>query len=323
MKKWFSCLSAVLALVASLGAAPASAQDYPARPVSLVVGFAPGGNADIVARLVAQRLGDALGQQVVVENRGGAGGMLASENVARSAPDGYRLLLVSGAFPAQAAVLPRLPFDPVRDFTPVSMLIAYPLVVSVPADSPFRTLDDLVKHARANPRKLNYPSPGNGSLFHLATEFFGSVAGVEMTHVPFKGGSQPMTELLAGRLDVMFDTLSVVQPQFQAGKLRALAVTSPRRMPQLPAVPTVAESFPGYEAGSFLAIAGPAGMPPAVVERLNGAVRRVLNQPDVRQRFTELGGEGVGGSPADMAAQITTAIDRWKAIVRARDIKAE
>ncbi|HYF21479.1 MAG TPA: tripartite tricarboxylate transporter substrate binding protein [Ramlibacter sp.] len=304
-------------------AAPGHAQDYPARPVTLVVGFAPGGNADIVARLVAQHLGTALGQQVVVENRGGAGGMLASEQVAKAPADGYRLLLVSGAFPTQAAVMPKLPFDPVKDFTPVSMVISYPLVVTVQSESPFRTLDELVRHAKANPRKLNYPSPGNGSLFHLATEVFGATAGLEMTHVPFKGGSQPLTELLAGRLDVMFDTLSVVQPQLQAGKLRALAVTSPRRMQQLPNVPAVAETVPGYEAGSFLAIAGPAGLPPPVVERLNAAVRRVVALPDVRQRFTDLGGEPVAGSPQEMATHVATAIDRWKAIVKARDIKPE
>jgi tripartite-type tricarboxylate transporter receptor subunit TctC len=314
-------LAAAVAAVAPLS--PASAQDYPNKPVTLVVGFAPGGNADIVARLVAQRLSDGLGQQVVVDNRGGAGGLLASDFVAKSAPDGYRLLLMSGAFPTQAAVLPKLPFDPVKDFSPVSMLISYPLVVTVNADSPFKTLDDLVRFARANPRKLNYPSPGNGSLFHLATEVFSAGAGIEMTHVPFKGGSQQLGELLAGRLDVMFDTLSVVQPQLRAGKLRALAVTSPKRMQQLPQVPAVAETFAGYDAGSFLAVAGPAGLPPAIVERLNAAIRKVVDQPDVKQRFTELGGEPMAGTPAEMASHVNAAIEKWKAVAKARDIKGE
>jgi tripartite-type tricarboxylate transporter receptor subunit TctC len=322
MKRFFALvLAAAFAAVAPLS--PASAQDYPNKPVTLVVGFAPGGNADIVARLVAQRLSDGLGQQVVVDNRGGAGGLLASDFVAKSAPDGYRLLLVSGAFPTQAAVLPKLPFDPVKDFSPVSMLISYPLVVTVNADSPFKTLDDLVRFARANPRKLNYPSPGNGSLFHLATEVFSAGAGIEMTHVPFKGGSQQLGELLAGRLDVMFDTLSVVQPQLRAGKLRALAVTSPKRMQQLPQVPAVAETFAGYDAGSFLAVAGPAGLPPAIVERLNAAIRKVVDQPDVKQRFTELGGEPMAGTPAEMASHVNAAIEKWKAVAKARDIKGE
>jgi tripartite-type tricarboxylate transporter receptor subunit TctC len=322
MKRFLALvLAAAFAAVAPLS--PASAQDYPNKPVTLVVGFAPGGNADIVARLVAQRLSDGLGQQVVVDNRGGAGGLLASDFVAKSAPDGYRLLLVSGAFPTQAAVLPKLPFDPVKDFSPVSMLISYPLVVTVNADSPFKTLDDLVRFARANPRKLNYPSPGNGSLFHLATEVFSAGAGIEMTHVPFKGGSQQLGELLAGRLDVMFDTLSVVQPQLRAGKLRALAVTSPKRMQQLPQVPAVAETFAGYDAGSFLAVAGPAGLPPAIVERLNAAIRKVVDQPDVKQRFTELGGEPMAGTPAEMASHVNAAIEKWKAVAKARDIKGE
>jgi tripartite-type tricarboxylate transporter receptor subunit TctC len=322
MKRFFALvLATAVAAVAPLS--PASAQDYPNKPVTLVVGFAPGGNADIVARLVAQRLSDGLGQQVVVDNRGGAGGLLASDFVAKSAPDGYRLLLMSGAFPTQAAVLPKLPFDPVKDFSPVSMLISYPLVVTVNADSPFKTLDDLVRFARANPRKLNYPSPGNGSLFHLATEVFSAGAGIEMTHVPFKGGSQQLGELLAGRLDVMFDTLSVVQPQLRAGKLRALAVTSPKRMQQLPQVPAVAETFAGYDAGSFLAVAGPAGLPPAIVERLNAAIRKVVDQPDVKQRFTELGGEPMAGTPAEMASHVNAAIEKWKAVAKARDIKGE
>ncbi|MFC0385170.1 tripartite tricarboxylate transporter substrate binding protein [Muricoccus vinaceus] len=314
-------------LLAGLGGlsagAPALAQDYPARPVTLVVGFAPGGNADLVARLVAQQLGEMLGQTVLVENRGGAGGLLASENVARAAPDGYRLLLVSGAFPTQAATLPRLPFDPERDFTPVSMLVSYPLVVVVPSASPVQSLDGLLREARNRPRQLTYPSPGNGSLFHLAVEVFETLAGIEMTHVPFRGGSQQLNEILAGRLDVMFDTFSVVQPQLRAGTLRALAVTSAARMPQLPDVPAVAETFPGYEANSFLGVAGPAGMLPAVVGRLNAAIRQVLEQPGIRARLGELGGEPVGGTPGEMGTRISAEISRWRTVARARGIQAE
>ncbi len=323
MRRTFALWPAAAAAAWALAARPLMAQGYPARPITLVVGFAPGGNADIVARLVAQHLSTQLGQQVVVENRGGAGGMLASENVAKSAPDGHRLLLVSGAFPTQAAVLPKLPFDPVKDFSPVSMLLSYPLVVTVPAASPLRSLRDLVQAARAQPGKLNYPSPGNGSLFHLATEVFCATAGIQMTHVPFRGGSQPLTELLAGRLDVMFDTYSVVQAQLEAGRLRALAVTAPARMPQLPGVPTVAETFSGYEAGSFLGIAAPAGVPAAVVERLNTAIRRTVEQPEVSQRFVDLGGQPIAGTPAAMGAQLAAAIERWTTIVRARDIKPD
>lgn len=315
----------LLALFASalLIQAPAIAQGYPNKPITLVVGFGPGGNADIVARMVAQKLSESLGQPVIVENRGGAGGLLANDSVAKAPPDGYRLSLISGAFTAQAAALPKLPFDPQKDFAWVSTLISYPLVVVVPTESPYKTLEDLIKFAQANPRKLNYPSPGNGSLFHLATEVFSSAAGIEMTHVPFRGGAQQLTELLGGRLDVMFDTLSVVQPQLKAGKLRALAVTSTKRMPQLPTVPTVSERVPGYEASSFLGIAGPASMPEPIVQQLNKAIVSVGANPELKQRFSELGGEAWTGSPADMSNYIMASTLKWKAIVRAKDIKAD
>jgi tripartite-type tricarboxylate transporter receptor subunit TctC len=302
---------------------PAFAQGYPTKPITLVVGFGPGGNADIVARIVAQKMTDTLGQPIVVENRGGAGGLLANDSVAKAPPDGYRLSLISGAFTAQAAALPKLPFDPQKDFTWVSTLISYPLVVVVPAESPHKTLDDLIKFAQANPKKLNYPSPGNGSLFHLATEVFSSAAGIEMTHVPFRGGAQQLTELLGGRLDVMFDTLAVVQPQLKVGKLRALAVTSTKRMPQLPGVPAVAEKIPGYEASSFLGIAGPAAMPETIVQLLNKTTASVLANPELKQRFAELGGDAWAGTPAEMGNYIMTSTLKWKTIVRAKDIKAD
>lgn len=321
MKKTFKLLAIFVGMMITL--ASAFAQGYPNKPITLVVGFGPGGNADIVARIVAQKMADNLGQQVVVENRGGAGGLLGNDSVAKAPPDGYRLSLISGAFTAQAAALPKLPFDPQKDFTWVSTLISYPLIVVVPAESPHKTLDDLIKFAQANPKKLNYPSPGNGSLFHLATEVFSSAAGIEMTHVPFRGGAQQLTELLGGRLDVMFDTLSVVQPQLKAGKLRALAVTSTKRMPQLPDVPVVAEKIPGYEASSFLGIAGPAAMPDSIVQQLNRTIASVVANQEIKQRFTELGGEAWAGTPAEMGNYIMTNTAKWRTIVRAKDIKAD
>ena len=321
MKKIFRRMAILVSTLLMLS--PAFAQGYPAKPITLVVGFGPGGNADIVARIVAQKMTDTLGQPIVVENRGGAGGLLANDSVAKAPPDGYRLSLISGAFTAQAAALPKLPFDPQKDFTWVSTLISYPLVVVVPAESPHKTLDDMIKFAQANPKKLNYPSPGNGSLFHLATEVFSSAAGIEMTHVPFRGGAQQLTELLGGRLDVMFDTLAVVQPQLKAGKLRALAVTSTKRMPQLPGVPAVAEKIPGYEASSFLGIAGPAAMPETIVQLLNKATASVLANPELKQRFAELGGDAWAGTPAEMGNYIMTSTLKWKTMVRAKDIKAD
>ena len=298
-----------------------SAQDFPNKPINLVVGFGPGGNADIVARLLAQKMSENLGQPVLVENKGGAGGLLANELVAKAPPDGYRLSLVSGAFPTQAAVMSKLSFDPMNDFSWISTVISYPLVVVVNSDSSIMNLQDLIKYAKDNPRKLNYPSPGNGSLFHLATEYFSSAAGIELTHIPFKGGSPQLNELLAGRLDLMFDTLAVVQPHLNSGKLRALAVTSEKRMGQLPNVPVVAELITGFEAGSFLGIAGPRGLNQDVTSKLNAAIRSVTSKTDLKQKFHELGGDVWVGSPKEMGDYINRSTQKWKRVTQEKSLK--
>jgi tripartite-type tricarboxylate transporter receptor subunit TctC len=305
----------------SLSITNLNAQDFPTKPINLVVGFGPGGNADIVARLLAQKMSENLGQPVLVENKGGAGGLLASELVAKATPDGYRLSLVSGAFPTQAAVISKLSFDPMNDFSWISTVISYPMVVVVNSESPFMNLQDLIKYAKDNPRKLNYPSPGNGSLFHLATEYFSSSAGIELTHIPFKGGSPQLNELLAGRLDVMFDTLAVVLPHLNSGKLRAIAVTSEKRMSQLPNVPAAAELMPGFEAGSFLGIAGPRGLNQDVISKLNGSIRSVASKTDLKQKFYELGGEVWVGSPKEMGDYIYKSTQKWKRVAQEKSLK--
>jgi tripartite-type tricarboxylate transporter receptor subunit TctC len=311
-------------LAALLCTGAALAQDFPNRPITVVNSFAPGGNADIVLRLVAQRLAPGLGQSVIVENRAGANGVIAAEAVARAKPDGYTLLLVSGAFPTLAATSRKLPFDPVKSYSWLSMMISYPLAVTVGADSPYKTLGELVAGAKAQPGKLNYSSAGVGSLFHLATELFEANAGIDMTHVPYKGGSQPLTELLGGsKLDLTFNTFSVVLPQAKAGKVRALAVTSATRSPLFPGVPAVAETYPGYEASSFLGIAGPAGMPPAVVERLNREIRKVIETPEIGQRFTEFGGTPVSGTPEEMGRYVENEIAKWTRIVNTKKIEVQ
>lgn len=320
----FKLYCRLLAALLLLGAGAVQAQDYPTRPVTVINSFAPGGNADIVLRLVAERLNAGLGQAVVVDNRPGANGVIAAEAVARSRPDGYTLLLVSGAYPTLVATTKKLPFDPLKGFSWLSMMISYPLVVTVAADSPYKTLGELVAAAKASPGKLTYSSAGVGSLFHLATESFDASAGIEMTHVPYKGGSAPLAELLGGsRLDLTFNTLSVVGPQLKAGKVRALAITSPARSPLLPGVPAVAESYAGYEASSFLGIAGPAGMSPAVVERLNREIRKVVALPDIRQRSADLGGTPVSGTPEEMGRYVEAEIARWTQIVSAKKIEVQ
>jgi tripartite-type tricarboxylate transporter receptor subunit TctC len=314
-------MRATTLLLGLIACGVACAQDYPAKPIRLIVGFPPGGNVDVVGRIVAQKLGEGLSQQVLPENRTGAGSMIANEYVAKAAPDGYTLLIVSGAFVTQAATTKNLPYDPLRDFSFISTVVTYPLVFSVRADSRFRSLDEFIAYVKSNPGKVNYPSPGMGTLYHLAGELFVSMAGIDMQHVPFRGGSEPLTEVLSGRMELLIDALTNSYPQIQAGKFRPLAVSSLARSPSLPAVPTVAESVPGYEASSFTGIGGPAGMPPAVVERLNREVRRALASPDVGQRFAEWGGTPSASTPEEMQRLVSAEIEKWKKVVAARKLE--
>src|SRR5207244_3936703 len=215
----------------------AAAQTYPTKPLKLVTPFPPGGSADVIARLAAERLGDGLGQPVVVDNRQGAGGMVGNDYASKQPPDGYTLLLITGAYPVQAAMLKSLPFDPLRDIAMVSVLTSYPFVISVRPDSRFRTLGDLIAEAKANPGKLNYPSSGIGTVHHLSGELLNAMAGIDMTHVPFRGGASPLTEVLGGRVDLLLEAMTLSIGQIQSGKLRALAVTSRERRKALPHVP--------------------------------------------------------------------------------------
>jgi tripartite-type tricarboxylate transporter receptor subunit TctC len=313
-------MRAALVLTA-LACSLAVAQEYPSRPIRLLVGFPPGGNVDVVGRIVAAKMSEGLAQQVLPENRTGAGSIIANEFVAKSAADGYTLLIVSGAFVTQAATSKKLPYDPLRDFSFVSTIVTYPLVFSVRSDSRFRSLDEFIAFVKSRPGKVNYPSPGMGTLYHLAGEMFVSMAGIDMQHVPFRGGSEPLTEVLSGRMELLIDALTNSYPQIQAGKFRPLAVSSLERSSALPNVPTVADSVPGYEASSFLGLAGPAGMPLAAVERLNGEVRRVLALPDIGQRFSEWGGTPSASSPEDMRRHVTAEIEKWKKVVETRKLE--
>jgi tripartite-type tricarboxylate transporter receptor subunit TctC len=299
------------------------AQDFPSRVVRIVNGFAPGGSSDIVARVMAQKLSESLKQQVIVETRTGAGGMIANEFVAKAAPDGYTLIVITGGYPAQAAMLKKLAYDPIRDFAMISPMTFYPFVMSVTPASPFKSVPELIAYAKANPGKLNYATAGIGTLHHLSTELFNVMAGVDMTHVPFKGGTTAVTELMAGRVDVMFETMTLTVTQVQAGKLRPLAVTSAARVAALPGVPALAEFLPGYEVSSFLGLATTAGTPPAVVDRLNREVRLVLDQPDTKKRLQDLGGEAWATSPDEMRQYIEREIAKWKRVVEARKIEQQ
>jgi tripartite-type tricarboxylate transporter receptor subunit TctC len=312
----------LLPLIAALGIslpAQAAAEDFPAKPIRIIIGFPPGGNADLVARLMSQKMPDMLGQPVIVENKPGAGGAIASSFVAKAAPDGYTLLLALGAFTAQGAMQKALPFDPVRDFSWISLLGTYAFVVGVKSDSPYRTLAELIAQAKRNPGKMHFPGP-LGTLYHLSGEMFNSMAGTDIVHIPYRGGSDAVTELLGGRMDVIFEAVATALPHIQSGTIRALAVTSKDPVRSLPNVPPVSETIPRFDVTSFVGMAGPAGMPPAVVDRLNRDIRRFLELSDIQQRFYEWGGQAAPSTPAEMRSHVETEIQKWKEVVKARNI---
>jgi tripartite-type tricarboxylate transporter receptor subunit TctC len=310
-------------LVWTLVSGQALAQAFPSRPFKLVTPFPPGGSADIIARVTAHGVSEVLAQPVVVENRAGAGGVTGTDYGAKQPPDGYTLILISGAYPVYSAMLKSMPFDPLKDVAMVSMLTSYPFVISVAADSPLRSLGDLISRAKANPGKLNYPSSGIGTVHHLSGELFNALAGTQITHVPYRGGNAPLTETLAGRADVLFEAMTLSIGQIQAGKLRALAVTSRERWKALPDTPTVQETLPGYEVNSFIGLGVTGGTPGPIVERLNAAVRKALDNPDTHKRFVELGGEPRASSPEEMRSFIASEIEKWKKVVAARNIETQ
>lgn len=312
-----------IACGASLAQAADPVKNYPLRPVRLISAFAAGGNSDTVGRLLAPRLAERLGQNFIVENRPGAGSMIGTAYVANATPDGHTILVMSGAFTSQAAVMKTLPFEPLRDFEWISLVVLYPFVVVVNSTSPIQTVSDLIAAAKRNPKKLNYGSVGIGSVFHLAAELFNSMAGSDILHVPYRGSSEPTAELIAGRLDVIFNTLTGAYPHIQANRLRAIGIASRERSPQLPNVPTVAETLPGYEVTSFVALAAPRGTPRAVIARLNREVRAVLEELDIRQRFLNMGGVARPSTPEEMGRHLAAEIATWKRIVAEKKIELQ
>lgn len=307
----------------SLAALSALAQTFPDRPVKIVVGFPPGGSSDTVARVVADKLTASLGQPVIVENRPGAGGVTASEFVARVPKDGYTLLLATAGHSTAAAMRKQLPFDAVRDFTWISTITTYPFVIATAPAAPYDTLGDLVAAAKAAPGKITYSSAGIGTSHHLLGEWLNSAAGIDLVHVPFKGGTSPLTEVIAGRVDVMIETMTLTLPQIRGGKLKALAVTSPEGVDFLPGVPPAVQTVKGLEFQSWLGLAGPAGLPAPVLERLNRDLRAALDMPDVRKRLADLGGAAAPVAPEVMRAQVEREIARWSQLVDSRNIERQ
>jgi tripartite-type tricarboxylate transporter receptor subunit TctC len=314
-------LAVVLAAVAVGAASVVHAQSYPAKPVRIVVPYAPGGGNDLVARFLAQRLASSLGQPFIVENRPGAGGSIGVEAGLRAAPDGYTLTFIPSSYTAYPSLY-RLSYDPVADIAPIIQLAVYPLLIVVNAGAPVKSTAELIKHAQAG--SLNYASPGSGTTIQLATELFATMAQVHMNHVPYKGSAPALADTLAGRIDVYFTSLAPALPHLRSGRLRAIAVTGNRRIASLPEVPTVAESgVPGYEVFLWYGLAGPKGMPRAIVERLNAEVSRTLGTSEAGQHFEADGMSPAGGTPEQFLATIRREIDVWRKVIVAAGVRVE
>ena len=317
---------AALAAWALLGPLPAAAQEHwPAKPVTLLVGFAPGGGTDLIARQVAPRLSELLKQPVIVENRAGASGTIATAAAARARPDGYTLLLGHVSSNAMVpAIMPKLPYAAARDFTAITLIGSVPQVVTVPASLPAKTLQEFIAFAKTKPGGVNYASSGAGTQQHFAAELFQQATRTTMTHVPYKGSGAALADLIAGQVDVNFDTLPTVLQQVKAGKLRALAVTSRQRAASLPEVPTVIEAgVPGYEIGAWYMLMGPAGLPRPVVDALADAMNRTLQSPEVRDKLAALGTDVAGGTPAQAQDYLLAEIARWSKLAADKRIVAE
>lgn len=323
MKALVSLIAGGMALVASLGA---EAQTYPNRPVRLIVPFAAGGTTDIFARLVADKLSQSLGQQFIIENRGGAGGNIGADAVAKSTPDGYTLVMGTvGTHAINASLYARMPFDPLTDFAAVAYTAGVPnLMVVNPKNVKATTVKDFIAEAKATPKKFNMASSGNGTSIHLSGEMFKQVTGVEMPHVPYRGSGPAINDLVGGQVDVMFDNLPSCIEQAKAGNLRALAVTSASRSPALPNVPTLQESgLAGFDATSWFAIFAPKGTPPEIVGKLNAEVRKALETPELKARFADLGGDIRLMSPDELTAFVRAEHTKWAAAVKAAGARLE
>ena len=313
--------ASALLLVAAL----AAAQPYPSKPVRLVVGFPPGGPTDIIGRLVGTKLTEYFKEQVIIDNRPGAGGNIAADYVAKAAPNGYTVLLTHPATHAiSPALYSKLPFDVVRDFAPVSQLVTVPNILVIHPSLPVRNVRELVALAKKNPGAINFASGGSGTGGHLSGELFKTMAGIDLVHVPYRGGAPAITDLVAGQVQVMIDNMQALLPYVRSGRLRALAVTPSARVPVVPELPTIAESgVPGYDVSSWFGLVVPAGTPQAVIDRLHADSVKAVKAPDVAARFADLGATPVGSTPEQFGAFIATEIAKWGPVVKASGARVD
>ncbi|MDT0139049.1 tripartite tricarboxylate transporter substrate binding protein [Acidovorax sp. PRC11] len=328
-RRTLALAAGAIATVAAAAFLPATAHaqsegPWPAKPIRWVVPFPPGGAMDVIARTLGERAGRALGQPFVIENRPGAGGNIGADAVAKSPADGYTIMITSIGMATNKALYAKLSYDPVKDFAPISLLAVVPNVLVVNANSPDKTVADVIAHAKREPGKLTYASAGNGTSIHLAGEVFASMAGLNLLHVPYKGSGPAVTDMLGGQVDLMFDSITSAVPHIQAGKLRALGVTSAKRSAALPNVSTIAEAgVPGYEVSPWFAVFAPAGTPAPIVQKINAALLDAMKQPDTKARFDAIGAEPIGSTPAQLATHLDKEMARWGKLIKERNIRMD
>jgi tripartite-type tricarboxylate transporter receptor subunit TctC len=314
----------LIPLLLILAALPAHAQSYPTKPVRVMVGFPAGGPSDILARLVAQKLFEATGQQFLVDNRGGASGMIAAELTAKAPPDGYTLLVVPATHSVNPSLYKKIAFDTQKDFTAISLVAEGPFILVVHPSLPAKNVQELIALARRNPGQLNYASAGIGGLPHLAGELFKTTTGIRMNHIPYKGAAPATVDLVAGHVTIMFNNMLSALPHVKGGRLRALAVTTGKRSAAVPDIPTIAESgVKGYEVSGWYGVLAPAGLNAEALNRLNTEINRAMRQPDVMKRLSAEGVDAVGSTPDEFAARIRREIEKWGAVVQASGATAE
>ena len=317
-------LRVLLSSVALLLVTSVHAQQYPSRPIRFVMAYPPGGSSDVLARPIANEMSKGLGQPVLLEYKPGAGSTIGADFTAKSPPDGYTIVLLLTAHAVNATLMPKLPYDTIRDFAPITLAAVAPLVVEVNAQSPIRTLRELIDAAKSSKGKLNYASAGPGNTSHLAVELFKMTVGVDMTHVPYKGSGPAITAILGREVDLMFDSIGSSLPHIQAGKFRAIAVTTATRAPVLPDVPTVQEAgVPGFDVSVWYGVFAAAGTPQPIVQKLNAEIIRAMNVPEVKERIEASGYQVVGSTPAQLDAHVKSEITRWARVVKVAGVTVE
>jgi tripartite-type tricarboxylate transporter receptor subunit TctC len=318
--RYAACLAAALVCMTAAHAQPA----YPQKSIRMVVPFPPGGGTDILARLFGQKMSETLGQPIIIDNRGGAGGTIGTDIAAKAPPDGYTLILVSGSHAINASLYTKLPYDAVNDFAPITQIATSPGILVVNPSLPVKSVKDLIALARAKPGQINYASAGSGTPPHLAGELFKVMAKIDMVHVPYKGNAPAFTDVIGGQVSLIFPTMPSAMPFIKSGKLRPIAVTSAKRSPAAPDIPTIAESgLPGYEATSWYGILAPARTPPQIVARLHDVLVSVIGAPDIKEKLAAQGLDPVGNTPQQFAAVIKSEIVKWAKVVKASGAKPE